>query len=72
MDAQEMHDLRMSQAKPKLAGSKAKLKDLLAQKNGSSSEPLQSTALDPTAQAMSNHPQLTREQAIKDAETLGF
>jgi hypothetical protein len=73
MDAQEMHDLEM-QNKPKLnlKGSSSKLKALLKARNGSSLEPLQSNELDPTAQAMRNHPQLTRDQATQDAENLGF
>ena len=73
MDAQQMHDLRrQEQGKPKLAGSKAKLKALLREKNGSSLEPSRSTALDPIAQAVANNPLLTREKAAQMAEDLGF
>lgn len=73
MDAQQMHDLRMQeQGKPDQSASKAKLKALLRDKNGSSLEPSRSTALDPIAQAMANNPSLTREKAEQMAEDLGF
>lgn len=72
MDAQELHELMARRETLDLTGSKDRLKALLQAKNGSSLEPLRPTELDPVAMLMRNNPSLTLEQAIKDAEALGF
>ncbi len=75
MDAQEMHDLEMEQRaqKRKLeAGSKSRLKALLREKSGSSSEPEPNSGSDPIEMALLNNPGLTREKAEEMAEKLGF
>ncbi len=80
MDAQQQHDLEMSEKLDRLikqspeekAASKQRLEALLAQKSATSSSGPQSTEFDPIELAMRNHPGLTREKAEKMAEDLGF
>jgi hypothetical protein len=71
MDAQQQHDLEMSDYKP-APDSRQRLEALLAQKSAASSETLPTGASDPIEVAMRNHPGLTREEAEKMAEAFGF
>jgi hypothetical protein len=70
MDAQQQLDEAMAKFKLE-PGSKERVEALL-KKRRSSSTPEQSTAFDPIASAMRQHPGLTEEQARQDAEDLGF
>jgi hypothetical protein len=76
MDAQQEHDLEMSEKLPRLKeslkGSHARLKASLAKKGVSSSDDAPSIAHDPIEQAMARHPGLTRERAEADAKAWGF
>jgi hypothetical protein len=72
MDAQEMHDLEMSQRAQVSPESKGRLQALLAKKSASSSRDKRFTAYDPIEVAMAIYPGLTRERAEEMARNLGF
>ena len=74
MDDQELHDLKMAEAKDRgLALPPAgQVQALLARKRGRSSGPGRSIGYDPLSQAMKDNPGLTYAEAEKMAAALGF
>jgi hypothetical protein len=72
MDAQEMHDLEMSQRAQVSPESKGRLQALLAKKSGTSSPAKRSSVPGPIESAMMNNPGLTRELAEAMAREAGF
>jgi hypothetical protein len=69
--AQDQHDQMPALDKNKMA-TPEELAALLQERSGNSSPPMSSTAFDPIALAMENHPGLTREKAEAMAEAFGF
>jgi hypothetical protein len=69
--AQDQHDEMMAENKLKLVP-KAEFEALLQDNGVSPLPPVSSTAFDPIANAMENHPGLTREKAEEMARAFGF
>ena len=76
MSDQDDHDYRMSKRKTSLGPlyqeyqkSRARLEALLKAKNGASKEPPPLTMLDPIESAIKDNPGLTREKAVRLAES---
>jgi hypothetical protein len=69
MDDQELHDLEMARRAAKLEpGSRQRLKATLRTPRPRDAY----HGRDPIAMALANHPGLTLEKALEDAEKLGF
>ena len=71
MDAQEMQDMELARARPKLVSKKA-MEALITEARRNELLTGSSTNFDPIESAMANHPKLTREKAERMAEEFGF
>jgi hypothetical protein len=67
-DAQELHDWMNRNRRAPASGSRKRLKATLATPRPAA----QYHGSDPIEMALANHPGLTRDQALADAEKLGF